>query len=147
MLNNKLAKILLIPDSRGVDLAHQDFFDIIKTAAKNSIPRGRRNNHMPCWDDECENLYRTFLHSLEQSDSNRAATALLLRFDNKRRDRRSEAVQTVEFLHSSQKAWSILNNLTGRSRRSPRHCTVLANAIASQLIRNGRYDGIDRESS
>ena len=41
----------------------------------------------------------------------------------------------------------MLNNLTGRSRRSPRHFAVSANAIASQLIRNGTYEGIDRESS
>ena len=40
-----------------------------------------------------------------------------------------------------------MNNLTGRSRRSPRHCAVSANATASQLIRNGRYEGINRESS
>ena len=45
------------------------------------------------------------------------------------------------------KAWNILNNLTGRSRRSPRHCAVSANAIVSQLIINGRCEGIDRESS
>ena len=43
-------------------------------------------------------------------------------------------------------AWSVLNNLTGRSQRSPRHCAVSANAIAFQLIRNGRYESIDRES-
>ena len=50
-------------------------------------------------------------------------------------------------LHFSRKTWSILNNLTRRLRRSPLHCTVSANAIVSQLIRNGRYKGIDRESS
>ena len=55
--------------------------------------------------------------------------------------------QFIDFLHSSRKAWSILNNLTGRSRHSPRHCAVSANAIASQLIRNGRYEGIERKSS
>ena len=33
------------------------------------------------------------------------------------------------------------------SRCSSRHCAVSANAIASQLIRNDRYKGIDRESS
>ena len=48
--------------------------------------------------------------------------------------------------HSSQKAWCLLNNLTGKSRRFPRHCAVSANAIASQLIRNGRYEVIDHES-
>ena len=102
---------------------------------------------IPCWDAECENLYRTFLQSPEGNDSNRAATALLLRLDKKRRDRWSEAIQTIDFSHSSRKAWSILNNLTGRSHHSPRRCAVSANAIASQLIRNGTYEDIDRELS
>ena len=43
--------------------------------------------------------------------------------------------------------WSILNNLTGRSRHSPRHCPVSADAIASQLVRNGKYEAVDRKSS
>ena len=88
-----------------------------------------------------------FLQSPERSDFNGAATALLLKLDKKRTDRWSEAVQTFDFLHSSRKAWSILNNLTGRSRRSSRRCALSANAIAPQLIINGRYEGIDRGSS
>ena len=88
-----------------------------------------------------------FLQSPEGSDSSRAASALLFRLDRKRRDRWSEAVQTIDFSHSSRKAWSILNNLTGRSRRSPRHCAVSANAIASVLVNNGKYEDIDRKSS
>ena len=143
----KLAKSLLPPDSPDVDLVCQDFCNVIRTATKNSIPRGRRNSHLPCWHAECENLYRTFLQSPEGSDSNGIATALLLRLEKKRRDRWSEAVQIIDFSRSSQKLWIVLNNLTGRSRRSPCHSAISANAIASQLIRNDRYEGIDRESS
>ena len=33
------------------------------------------------------------------------------------------------------------------SRYSPRHCLVSANAIASQLVRNGKYKTVDRKSS
>ena len=91
-LTNKPAKSLLSPDSPDVDLAYQDFCNVIRTATKNSIPRCRRNNHIPCWDAECENLYRTFLQSPEGSYSNGAATALLLRLDKKRGDRWSEAI-------------------------------------------------------
>ena len=40
-----------------------------------------------------------------------------------------------------------MNNLTGRSRHSPRHCPVSANAIASQLVRNGKYEAANRKSS
>ena len=130
-----------------MNLAYQDSYNVIRRAAKNSIPRGYRNNHIPRWDAECENLYRTFLQSPEGSDPNEATTAPLVRLDKKLRDRWSEAVQTINFLLSSRKAWSVLNNRTGRSRRSPRHCAVSANAIASQVIRNGKYEGIDRESS
>ena len=76
-----------------------------------------------------------------------AATALLAKLDRKRRDRWSEAVWNIDFSHSSRKAWSVLNNLTGRSRHSPRHCPVSADAIASQVIRNGKYEAVDRKSS
>ena len=40
-----------------------------------------------------------------------------------------------------------MNNLTGRSRHSPRHCPVSADAIASQLVRNREYEAVDRKSS
>ena len=40
-----------------------------------------------------------------------------------------------------------MNNFTGRSRHSPRHCSVSANAIASQLVRNGKYEAVDCKSS
>ena len=118
-----------------------------QNSSQKFYPTRSSKNHIPCWDAECENLYHTLLQSPEGSDSNRVATALLPRLDNKRRDRWSEAVQSIDFSHSSRKASNILNNLTDRSRLSPRHCAISANAIASQLIRNGRYEDIDRESS
>ena len=90
---------------------------------------------------------KTFLQFPQGDDSSLAATALLAKLDRKRRDRWSEAVRSIDFSHSSRKAWSILNNLTGRSRHSPRQCSVSADAIASQLVRNGRYEVFDRKSS
>ena len=38
-------------------------------------------------------------------------------------------------------------NLTGKPRYSPRHCPISVNAIASQQVRNGRYEVVDRKSS
>ena len=40
-----------------------------------------------------------------------------------------------------------MNNLTGRSRHSSRHCSISADAIASQLVRNGRYEDVNPASS
>ena len=135
----------LIQKQRESDL--RGFCNIISKAAKKSIPRGRRNIYIPCWDAECEDLYQTFLHSSNGDQSSKAATTLLSRLDKKRRDRWSEVVQNIDFSHSSRKAWRIINNLTGRSRHGPRHCPISAHAIASQLVSNGKYEGINRESS
>ena len=146
-LTNKFAKTLLPPDSLDVDAAYQDFCNITKKAAKKTISCGCQNNYIPCWDAECESFYKTFLQSPQGDDSSLAATALLAKLDRKRRDRWSKAVRSIDFSHSSRKAWSILNNLTGRSRHSPRHCPVSADAIASQLVRNGKYEAVDRKSS
>ena len=40
-----------------------------------------------------------------------------------------------------------MNNFTGRSRHSPRHCPVSADVIASQLVRNGKYEAVNHKSS
>ena len=48
-----------------------------------------------------------------------------------------EAVNSIDFAHSSRKAWSTISKLTGRSGRSSHLCPVSANSIASQLVKNG----------
>ena len=146
-LTNKFAKTLLLPDSLDVDVAYQDFCNSIKKAPKKTITCEYRNNYILCWDAECESLYKTFLQSFQGDDSSLAATALLAKLDRNRRDQWFEDVRSIDFSHSSQKVWSILNNLTGRSRHSPRDCPVSADAIASQLVRNGKYEAVDRKSS
>ena len=146
-LTNKLARNLPPPDLTNMDQAYQDLCNTISKPAKKAIPRGRRNTYIPCWDAKCEALYQTFLQSATGNQSSRAATALITWLDKKRKDRWSEAVRNIDFSHSSGKAWSTINNLTGRSRHSPRNCPVLANAIAAQLLGNGKYEGVDRESS
>ena len=100
-----------------MDAAYQDFCNIIKKAAKKTISRGYQNNYIPCWDAECESLYKTFLQSPQGDESSFAARALLAKLDRKRRDRRSEALRSIDFLHSSRKAWNILNSLTGKEIR------------------------------
>ena len=65
----------------------------------------------------------------------------------KRRNRWSETVQNIDFLHSNRVARSTLNNLSGRSRQFHRQCPVSANAIASQLVKNGKYESANREIS
>ena len=85
-LMNKFAKTLLPPDSLDVDAAYQDFCNTIKKAVRKTIPRGHRNNYIPCWDAECEFLYKTFLQSPQGDVSSLTATVLLAKLERKRRD-------------------------------------------------------------
>jgi len=58
----------------------------------------------------------------------------------------SEAVESIDFTHSSRLALATINNLTGRSRNLHRPCPITANSITSQLVKNGTYKTKDRES-
>ena len=60
---NKLAKSIPPTEFQNIDQVYQCFCKVISTAAKKCIPRGRRSNHIPCWDAECEDLYQHFLQS------------------------------------------------------------------------------------
>ena len=79
-------------------------------------------------------------------ESRSTASALLQKLDEGRR-RWNKALQSINFTNSNRRAWSIIDNLTGRSRHPPRQRPISANAIASQLIRNGKYMMKDRETT
>ena len=54
-----------------------------------------------------------------------------------------QSIRIINFLRSCRKAWSILNNFTGRSRNYFRHFFLSADGIAFQLVRNERYEAIE----
>ena len=76
----------------------------------------------------------------------RAASSLLSRIQQKQ-EQWEEDFNSIEFSHSSRKAWRTLNKLTGRSGRSSHLCPVSANSIASQLVKNGAHRTGGREST
>ena len=49
-LTNKFARTLSPSDSPDMDQAYQCFCNTISTAARKSIPCGRQNNYIPCWE-------------------------------------------------------------------------------------------------
>ena len=108
-------------------------------AAKQSVPRGYQRNYIPCWDEECQQLYEH--HTVATSSEGSEATAYILikRLDEKRQERWIETVGSIDFTHSSRKAWHTINHLTGKTESKPDKCSVSANAIATQLLQNGRF--------
>ena len=123
----------------NIKRAYQDFCKSLLFTAKQCIPCGRRKNYVPCWDKQCETLYRSFIRAPVRTDSDRAASSLLSRLEHKQ-ERWEEAVNFIDFSHSSRKTWSTINKLTGRSGRSSRLCPISLNSSVSQLVKNG-YTG------
>ena len=132
------------PDTADTEDAYKAFCRILTNSAKHSIPRGYNKNYIPCWDDECEQQYKEHIDS-ENTESASTATSLLNVLDEKRRQRWNETVSSIDFMHSSRKAWQTLNRLTGRSTLQTGKCPVTANSIAAQLVQNGRFPNHDRE--
>ena len=154
-LTNKFAKTLLPPDSLDVELT--------TTSVTSSRKQPKRLSHAGIETT----IFRVVMQSVNPSVKPfcsllRETTQVWLlqlclpslrwmleiaKLPRKLRDRLSDVVRSIDFSHSGRKAWSILSNLTGRLRHSPRHCPVTANAIVSQLVRNGKYEAVDRKSS
>jgi len=61
LLTGESVKRLPPPDTPDIERAYQDFCESLLSAAKQCIPCRRRKNYVPCWDKECETLYRSFI--------------------------------------------------------------------------------------
>jgi len=139
LLTGESVERLPPPDTPDIEGAYQDFCESLLSAAKQCIPHGRRKNYVPCRDKECETLYRSIIRAPVGTASNRVASSLLFRLQQKKQERWEEAINSIDFSHSSRKAWRTINKLTGRSGLSSRVCPVSSNTIASQLVKNGAH--------
>ena len=130
-----------------MDSSYKAYSNLLIQAAKQSIPRGYQKSYIPCWDEECQELYDDYTEAETGEKSQTAASTLLTRLDEKRHERWAETVESIDFTHSSRRAWHTVNRLTGRATSSPVKCPVSANSIASQLVQNGRFKNPDRNVS
>jgi len=74
------------------------------------------------------------------------AEELISYLNKKRRERWDRVVTSIDFTHSSRKAWSLFNRLTGRiSQTIP--IPIIANKIASRLVNCGRYPNHNHQYS
>ena len=94
-------------------MAYQDFRESFISAAKQCIPCGCRKNYVPCWDKECNVLHRSFTWAPVGTDSDIAASSLLSRLRQEKQEWWVEAVNLIDFSHSSHKAWRTINKLSG----------------------------------
>ena len=133
---NRLTRDL--PDPHGnKTAAHTAFTNMLLSAAKASIPRGRRSNYIPCWDKDCDSALSSYNSATEEEKKDKCDHLFNI-LDEKRRKRWEETVSNVDFTHSSRKAWQTVNKLTGRSNTA-KSCPVTADSIATVLIKNGKW--------
>lgn len=146
---NKAVAGLPHPCSNNLNDAYDSYCKMLLGAAKKNIPRGIRKAYVPCWDDECEDLLRTHTEAETSEDRVKAADDIFCRLNEKRRQRWAETVESINFTHSSRRAWQTMNKLTmnkltGRST-TPAQCPITANSIASLLLSNGRFPKADKD--
>ena len=56
-------------------------------AAKQSVPRGYQKNYIPCWDEECQQLYKHHIAATSSEGSEATANILIKHLDEKRQER------------------------------------------------------------
>ena len=132
------------PTAGDVDAAYAAYCKVLITSAKHNIPRGFCKSYIPGWDRECKQLLEEHQRASNKHDIDKAATALLKKLDEVRQKRWMETVESVDFTHSSRKAWQTINKLTGRNSARSK-CPITADAIAGQLLKNGRFPNADRD--
>ena len=140
---NTVVEALPVPTASNINDAYEAYCKMLTDAAKKHVPRGVRKNYVPCWDKVCEELLCAHNEATGNAERATAATDLVTRLNTKRRERWTETVESIDFTHSSRRAWQTINKLTGQATK-PKPCPITADAIAAQLISNGRFPDADK---
>ena len=109
---------------------YERFVGLVIASAKKTIPRGHRDEYIPCWNEESDRLYREFLTN-ECQDT---ADKLLLSLDEARKNKWTQSVESMDFKHSSRKAWSLLRKLGSAKPPPPSKPTLDPNRIAAHMV-------------
>ena len=129
------------PQADDADATHTAGCNMLICAAKKNITRGFNKHYIPGWDDSCNHLLRERQQATTKEYIDTTTTSVLRKLDEVRRAWWTVVVEFVDFTHSSRKT---IDKLKNRSTTHSR-CPATANAIASQLLYNGRFPNADRD--
>ena len=112
------------------------FMGLVTHVAKQCIPRGVRKEYVPGWNQECEDLYADF----NANGNPETANLLLNKLDEARKDKWVQAVENMDFTHSSRKAWSLLRKLSSGTTSKPAPTEQPSpDAIAKRLVKLSKF--------
>lgn len=106
------------------------FAGVILSSAKAAIPRGYRKNYIPTWSPECEKLWIEYTSTGDMEKGSQ----ILQKLNEERKERWKTLVESMDFKHSSRKAWDLLHKLGGGNLNINVLPTVNPNSVASRLV-------------
>lgn len=89
------------------------------------------------WDADAEELFNTIQSSEDYDTITAVSKELQYKLDDRRQSQWVEMVESLDFTHSSRKAWSLMKILSGESKET-NICPAGANKLAKQLYRNSQ---------
>ena len=129
-----------IPSNNSdINVSFAAFQKKLLKAAKETIPRGFRKKYIPKWDTVCDELCSQLEEAQTLEEKQLSSNRLIEHLNSKRKQQWVATVENVDMKHSSRKAWSTLNKLTGRTHISPNPNSISPNAVASCLLSNGKF--------
>lgn len=110
------------------------FVGAVISTAKKCIPRGYREEYIPGWSQNSEELYQNFLETGDQE----VADQLLHSLNAARQQKWSETVENLNFQTSSRKAWSLIRKLGGGNPPKRQKAPIKPNSVASHIVMTSR---------
>jgi Reverse transcriptase (RNA-dependent DNA polymerase)/Endonuclease/Exonuclease/phosphatase family len=116
------------------------FVGVVISTAKKHIPRGYRKEYIPGWSAESDRLYQEFL----QSEDPEIAEDLLYSLDTRRQEKWINTMNSLNFTHSSRKAWGLLRKLGGAKMTTASTPKINPEAVASRIVETSKAK-VDKE--
>ena len=113
---------------------YERFVGLVKSAAKQTIPRGHKDTYTPGWSTDCQDLFDQF----QQTGDIETGKKLLKKIDENRKAEWENKMESVNFTKSSKKAWNLINRLSGKAIRAKKVYPVTPDQIAAKLIENSK---------
>lgn len=90
-----------------------------------------RKVYIPTWDENCNDLFLEF----QKSGKNRVVDELIRTLNINRRNKWHDTTVSLNFTHSSRKAWNIVKRLDAETPKTGQHGAVNPNDVATIMMR------------
>ena len=117
---------------------------LMKQTARRHIPRGCRTQYIAGMDQDAKTIYNEYIRSFSEDPFSEQTIALGEEMMGKlaecRRTKWQHLMESVDMTHNSKKAWRLIHQLSDDPTKTTTQ-QVRANAVAHQLLLNGKSDG------